>query len=160
MVGVVLVFLVCFGVGLTAAANWLPDLATGRVGGMAFVTVYVLLGAALGIVGLHTYSLISELRHAASGVSESEILAAVLRNILLDAGTLLGLAGIVYLLAPTGEEGPAAETRLKMLRKSPKATGCPPSVVDSGAVPRLATFYGIVIWMYRPDHPPLHFHAQ
>jgi hypothetical protein len=27
-------------------------------------------------------------------------------------------------------------------------------------VPRLASFYGIVIWMYRPDHPPPHFHAQ
>jgi hypothetical protein len=27
-------------------------------------------------------------------------------------------------------------------------------------VPRLAAFYGIVIWMYRPDHPPPHFHAQ
>jgi hypothetical protein len=26
-------------------------------------------------------------------------------------------------------------------------------------VPRLAAFYGIVIWMYRPDPPP-HFHAQ
>ena len=27
-------------------------------------------------------------------------------------------------------------------------------------MPRLAAFYGIVIWMYRPDHPPAHFHAQ
>ncbi len=27
-------------------------------------------------------------------------------------------------------------------------------------MPRLATFYGIVIYMYRPDHPPPHFHAQ
>jgi hypothetical protein len=27
-------------------------------------------------------------------------------------------------------------------------------------VPRLASFYGIVIYMYRPDHPPPHFHAQ
>jgi hypothetical protein len=27
-------------------------------------------------------------------------------------------------------------------------------------VPRLCAFYGIVIWMYRPDHPPPHFHAQ
>lgn len=107
MVGVVLVFLVCFGVGLTAAASWLPHLAAGRVGGMAFVTVCVLLGAALGMVGLHTYSLISELRHATSGTSEPEILAAILRNILLEAGTLLGLAGIVYLLAPPGEEGSA-----------------------------------------------------
>jgi hypothetical protein len=27
-------------------------------------------------------------------------------------------------------------------------------------VPRISAFYGIVIWMYRPDHPPAHFHAQ
>jgi len=27
-------------------------------------------------------------------------------------------------------------------------------------MPRLASFYGIVIWMYRPDHPPPHFHGQ
>lgn len=27
-------------------------------------------------------------------------------------------------------------------------------------MPRLSTFYGIVIWMYRPDHPPPHFHAR
>ena len=29
-----------------------------------------------------------------------------------------------------------------------------------GAMPRLSAFYGIVIFMYRPDHPPPHFHAQ
>jgi Domain of unknown function (DUF4160) len=33
-------------------------------------------------------------------------------------------------------------------------------VVDNGAMPRLSAFYGIVIYMYRPDHPPPHFHAQ
>jgi hypothetical protein len=27
-------------------------------------------------------------------------------------------------------------------------------------MPRLSAFYGIVIYMYRPDHPPAHFHAQ
>lgn len=27
-------------------------------------------------------------------------------------------------------------------------------------MPRLCAFYGIVIYMYRPDHPPPHFHAQ
>lgn len=27
-------------------------------------------------------------------------------------------------------------------------------------VPRISEFYGIVIWMYRPDHPPAHFHAR
>jgi hypothetical protein len=34
------------------------------------------------------------------------------------------------------------------------------AVADNRCVPRLAAFYGIVIWMYRPDHPPPHFHAQ
>jgi hypothetical protein len=33
-------------------------------------------------------------------------------------------------------------------------------VADNRGMPRLATFYGIVVWMYRPDHPPPHFHAQ
>jgi hypothetical protein len=32
--------------------------------------------------------------------------------------------------------------------------------VENGAMPRLSAFYGIVIYMYRPDHPPPHFHAQ
>lgn len=32
-----------------------------------------------------------------------------------------------------------------------------PTIVD---VPRLSAFYGITIYMYRPDHPPPHFHAQ
>ena len=32
--------------------------------------------------------------------------------------------------------------------------------VDNEAMPRLSAFYGIVIYMYRPDHPPPHFHAQ
>jgi hypothetical protein len=32
--------------------------------------------------------------------------------------------------------------------------------VDNCRVPRLCAFYGIAIYMYRPDHPPPHFHAQ
>jgi hypothetical protein len=27
-------------------------------------------------------------------------------------------------------------------------------------VPQVSSFYGIGIWMYRPDHAPPHFHAQ
>jgi hypothetical protein len=106
MLGVALVFLACFGVGMTASAHWLPDLAPGHVAGLAFTTVCVLLGAALGMVGLHTYSVISELRHLPAGVSQDEILASGLRNILLDAGTLLGFAGTVYLLAPPADDQP------------------------------------------------------
>ena len=107
MFGVALIFLACFGVGLTAAARWLPDLAPGRVGGLAFVTVCLLLGAALGVIGLHAYTLIDELKHI-GGESEPEILATILRNMLLDAGTLLGLASAVYLLAPPADEHPTA----------------------------------------------------
>jgi hypothetical protein len=33
-------------------------------------------------------------------------------------------------------------------------------VIDNWSVPRLSAFYGIAIYMYRPDHPPPHFHAQ
>jgi hypothetical protein len=29
-----------------------------------------------------------------------------------------------------------------------------------GWVPRISEFYGIVIYMYRPGHPPPHFHAR
>jgi hypothetical protein len=34
------------------------------------------------------------------------------------------------------------------------------AVLDSRRMPRLSAFYGIVIYMYRPDHPPPHLHAQ
>jgi Domain of unknown function (DUF4160) len=27
-------------------------------------------------------------------------------------------------------------------------------------MPRVSWFYGITVWMYRPDHAPPHFHAQ
>jgi hypothetical protein len=27
-------------------------------------------------------------------------------------------------------------------------------------MPRLCEFYGIVVYMYRPDHPPAHFHVR
>jgi len=39
---------------------------------------------------------------------------------------------------------------------------CPIPVSQSvwEVVPQISCFYGIVIWMYRPDHPPPHFHAQ
>jgi hypothetical protein len=88
---------------------------------MAFVTVCVLLGAALGMVGLHTYSLIDELRRTTSGISEPEILAAILRDILLDAGTLLGLAGASSTcLRPPARKGQLLIPRLTM---SPEATG-------------------------------------
>lgn len=97
MIVPIVIFVVCFGGGAVAAANWLPDLGAGQVAGLAFFTVCGLLGGALGLVGLHVYSLINEL--GSRDLGEGELLAAILRNILLDAGTLVGLAAITYLLA-------------------------------------------------------------
>jgi hypothetical protein len=34
------------------------------------------------------------------------------------------------------------------------------AVLDNRAMPRPCAFYGIIIHMYRPDHPPPHFHAE
>jgi hypothetical protein len=98
----VLVFLVCFGVGILATARWLPDLGAGPVGGMAFFAVCGLLAGALSLAGLHIFSVVYELRNPAlfPSLTKAELAAGVLRNILLDCGMLVGLAGIVYLLAP------------------------------------------------------------
>jgi hypothetical protein len=97
----VLVFFACFVAGVLSSARWLPDLAPGPVGGLAFFTVVGLFSAALGVAGVHAYSTISELTNSPPlGIDKAEILAGGIENILVNAGTLFGLAGIVYLLAP------------------------------------------------------------
>lgn len=102
----VLVFLVCFCVGVTAAARWLPDLAAGPVGGLAFFTIVGLLATALSVAGLHCYSTIAAITNPPGGINvdKAEILAGGIRNALLDAGTLVGLTGIIYLLAPAPDD--------------------------------------------------------
>lgn len=106
MVVPIVIFVVCFGGGAVAAAHWLPDLGTGQVAGLAFFAVCGLLGGALGLAGLHIYSLVNEMETRV--LSNGEVVAAVLRNILLDAGTLFGLAAIVYLLARDSRSTSAA----------------------------------------------------
>jgi Flp pilus assembly protein protease CpaA len=98
----VVIFVVCFAGGTAGAARWLPDLDVGPIGGIAFFLVCGLAGAALAVVGLHVYSLVSELEkfRIGPGVEKGEIVAGVLRNIAIDAGSLTGFAAIVYLLAP------------------------------------------------------------
>lgn len=102
----VLIFFVCFVAGVMSAVRWLPDLAPGPVGGLAFFTVVGLLSAALSMVGLHVYLIIRELTNAPPGLggSKAELLAGGLQNILFDAGTLFAFAGIVFLLAPGADE--------------------------------------------------------
>jgi hypothetical protein len=107
----VLIFLVCFVIGIVACARWLPELGPGSAGGLAFFATCGLLAMALGLAGLHGYSIVNEIRHLpGAGASKAEILAGGLRNALFDCGTLLGLAGILYLVAPGFDEQALATT--------------------------------------------------
>jgi hypothetical protein len=97
------IFVACLVAGVAGGARWLPDLAVGPVGGVAFFVVCGLLGAALGLVGLHVYSIVDELNHLGGfgGIRKGDILATGLESMLWDAGSLFGLAFVVYLLAPS-----------------------------------------------------------
>ncbi len=101
------VFVACLGAGVGISSRWLPDLAVGPVGGLAFFVVCGLLGAAFGLVGLHIYSIVNQLNHFGGlGVFRSEkaeLLASGLESMLWEAGSLFGLAIAVYLLAPPAE---------------------------------------------------------
>ena len=103
------VFVVCFIGGIWAATRWLPGIARGPVGDIAFFAICGLIGAGLGVVGLHIYTTVRELEET-GGLPRFDdragLLASGLLQILLDGGTVLGLATIAYLLAPR-EEQPA-----------------------------------------------------
>lgn len=72
ILGVALVFLACFGAGMTASARWLPDLALGHVGGLAFTTVCILLGAALGMVVSTPIALSTSCRACQAGPAKTK----------------------------------------------------------------------------------------
>jgi hypothetical protein len=97
-----------------AATQWLPELARGPVGGLAFFAVSGLIGAGLGVVGLHTYLTVRELETTGLGglaSDQGDILASGLLQILLDGGTVFGPATIAYLLAPRARRAAEPEAR-------------------------------------------------
>jgi hypothetical protein len=98
----VLIFVVASVVGAWACAQWLPDLAAGSVGGLAFFLVCGLAGATLGVVGMHIY-LIVQLAEESHPVFGAGDLASQLQFMAFDSGTLAAFGGIVYLLAPAPE---------------------------------------------------------
>ncbi len=61
-----LIFLACFAVGVVVPARRLPDLASGRVGGMAFFATCGLFGVALSLVGLNAWEIVRELNRRAA----------------------------------------------------------------------------------------------
>jgi len=106
----VLIFLVCFAVGTVATARWLPVLAPGKIGGLAFFVVTGMLAAALSLVGVRIYAIINQLNHIEGHVEQSEIIAVGIRDILWQAGTIFGLACVIYLLAPSPEDADEDQT--------------------------------------------------
>ena len=107
----VLVFLGCMSVGVVAGANWVPDLAAGQVGGLAFFLVCGLLGAALGLIGVHVYLIVEELdRLSGTVAAHGEIVGEGVREIVFEAGSLVGFAAVIYLLAPAPDEDKDLET--------------------------------------------------
>jgi hypothetical protein len=107
----VLIFFGASSPGVLAGARWLPDLAPGQVGGLAFFMVCGLVGAATGLIGVHIYSIVEELNHLSGGggLTRGEVVAQGLRVVVYEAGSLLALAGVVYLLAPAGPEEDESE---------------------------------------------------
>jgi hypothetical protein len=105
------IFVLCLCAGAVLSSQWLPDLDAGPVGGLAFFTVCGLLGLALALLGEHIYLIVNEVEHLAGqgALSKGEVVGAGLKNIALDEGTVVGVAFVVYLLAPRlGKGGDAA----------------------------------------------------
>ena len=102
------VFFGCFIVGAVAAARWLPALAEGPVGGLAFFAVCGLLAAALGVLGLGVEQVVRSLE-SEQGQLGRLVVSDGLATAGRDAGMLFGLAVAVYLLAPRPEQPPPTE---------------------------------------------------
>jgi hypothetical protein len=99
---------VCIVGGAGAAARWLPDLASGTIGGLAFLLVCGLLAGALDLAALHVYSTVKDLESASSHFT-GQFLASDLELLLRDVGILAGFAGVIFLIAPkpSGEPAPS-----------------------------------------------------
>ena len=109
----VAIFVVCLSVGVIASAQWLPDLAEGPVGGISLFLVCGLLGTALALIGLHIYSIVEAVNQIGGGVKaigKGEVVAAGLTSLAWETGSLIGLAMVVYLLAPPPAEPPPSES--------------------------------------------------
>jgi hypothetical protein len=91
----IVIFAACLVAGSFAGSQWVPSLAAGSVGGAAFFAVCGLLGAALGVIGLHLYVIVE-----ASRFLRNAFVAGQLSDMLFQAGAILGLGMAIYLLAP------------------------------------------------------------
>ncbi len=101
------IFVVCLAGGVYASARWLPELAAGPVGGLAFFVVCGLLGASLAVFGLGIYDTVEAVSSGGFGpVDKRRILADGLESLLWQTGLLAAAAVAVYLLAPPSDAEP------------------------------------------------------
>jgi hypothetical protein len=101
------IYVLCLSAGVVVASQWLPSLAPGAIGGVAFFVVCGLLGGALGVVGLSIYGIV-ELNVGSQFADQAA--ANDLADMMWQAGLLAGLAMTVYLLAPGGEDAVEASS--------------------------------------------------
>jgi hypothetical protein len=97
------VFLVALAAGWLLALRLLPALDSEPVGQLALITVSLLLGMALATVALEVYEVARELSSSVGTIPAStkpDLIAQAIATCLRDGGPLLGLAAVVYLLAP------------------------------------------------------------
>jgi hypothetical protein len=114
------IFAVCLCAGVAGSARWLPPLADGPVGGIAFFAVCGLLGAGLALVGLHIYLIVEQLDHVVGGlggIRKGDVVANGVQDLLFDAGAIFALALVVYLLAP--RDSPSAELEARRSTAQP-----------------------------------------
>lgn len=86
------IFVVCLAIGVYAASRWLPELASGTVGGLGYLVVCGLVGAAAGVFGLRIYNIVEILEETGIRSLRNQGLALGLETLLFDTGLLLGLA--------------------------------------------------------------------
>jgi hypothetical protein len=103
MVVLVLIAVACFTAGAIAAARWLPDLAEGPVGTMAFFVICGLCGAVVGLFGLNIDATIKR-AESIGQEGEQAAVALGLLDILRDCAPIAAFALIAFLLAPRPSE--------------------------------------------------------
>lgn len=98
------IFVVCLAGGVYAGTRWLPELAPGPVGGLAFFAVCGLLGASLAVFGLGIYNIVEALSGGElASFDKHRILADGLESLMWQTGVLVAAAVAVYLLAPPAD---------------------------------------------------------
>lgn len=101
------IFIIAFALGSFVCASALPKLGASRVGRISYLVVCGLLGMVAALIAVHVYEIVRQSDAASSlgaGNEKPDVIANGLMAMLRDLGPVLGLAGAVYLLAPTAED--------------------------------------------------------